>query len=88
MYHTGIVIHMIAYILQAIMISYYTANLAAFLTFEKPSSAINSAEDLANQTEVKYAPIENGSTRRFFNVRAFASLRLLDVLSLSVQCFR
>ena len=74
----------------AIMISYYTANLAAFLTFEKPSSAINSAEDLANQTEVKYAPIENGSTRRFFNVRSLCAYSLFPSVpsrSVPVRCF-
>jgi ABC-type amino acid transport substrate-binding protein len=49
-----------------IMISSYTANLAAFLTVERMESPIESAEDLAKQTKIKYGCLESGSTRAFF----------------------
>lgn len=49
-----------------IMISSYTANLAAFLTVERMVSDINSAEDLAKQTEIKYGTMKDGSTQSFF----------------------
>lgn len=49
-----------------IMISSYTANLAAFLTAERMKSPIESAEDLANQGKIKYGCVESGSTRSFF----------------------
>ena len=51
-----------------IMISSYTANLAAFLTVERMESPIESAEDLAKQTSIKYGCLESGSTRAFFRV--------------------
>ncbi|XP_071525539.1 LOW QUALITY PROTEIN: glutamate receptor ionotropic, kainate 2-like [Panulirus ornatus] len=49
-----------------IMISSYTANLAAFLTVERMDSPIESAEDLAKQTKIKYGCKEDGSTYSFF----------------------
>ncbi len=52
-----------------IMISSYTANLAAFLTVQRMESPIESAEDLAKQTKIKYGCLESGSTRAFFRVR-------------------
>uniref|UniRef100_A0A646QE29 Kainate2 n=1 Tax=Hemiscolopendra marginata TaxID=943146 RepID=A0A646QE29_9MYRI len=49
-----------------IIISSYTANLAAFLTVETVSSSIESASDLAKQTKIKYGCLDKGSTRNFF----------------------
>ena len=49
-----------------IMISSYTANLAAFLTVETLERPINSAEDLANQNVIKYGAVNGGSTAGFF----------------------
>ncbi|XP_045623949.1 glutamate receptor ionotropic, kainate 2 isoform X4 [Procambarus clarkii] len=49
-----------------IMISSYTANLAAFLTVERMDSPIESAEDLAKQTKIKYGCKQGGSTYAFF----------------------
>uniref|UniRef100_A0A8C4DXF8 Glutamate receptor n=1 Tax=Dicentrarchus labrax TaxID=13489 RepID=A0A8C4DXF8_DICLA len=49
-----------------IIISSYTANLAAFLTVERMVSPIESAEDLAKQTEIAYGTLEGGSTKEFF----------------------
>ena len=49
-----------------IMISSYTANLAAFLTIERMDMPINSVEDLAKQTKIKYGCLQSGSTNTFF----------------------
>lgn len=49
-----------------VMFSGYTANLAAFLTFERSQVAIRSAKDLAAQTEIKYGCYRGGSTCYFF----------------------
>lgn len=51
-----------------IMISSYTANMAAFLTIERMENPIESAEDLSNQNEIKYGTLQSGSTRAFFSV--------------------
>lgn len=51
-----------------ILISSYTANLAAFLTVERMVTPIKSAKDLAYQTEVQYGTLRSGSTMDFFNV--------------------
>ena len=52
-----------------IIISSYTANLAAFLTAERMVSPIESAEDLSQQTTILYGTIHGGSTYTFFRVR-------------------
>ncbi|XP_070138569.1 glutamate receptor ionotropic, kainate 2 isoform X1 [Drosophila bipectinata] len=49
-----------------IIISSYTANLAAFLTVERMISPIESAADLAEQTDISYGTLEGGSTMTFF----------------------
>jgi ABC-type amino acid transport substrate-binding protein len=49
-----------------IIISSYTANLAAFLTIERMLTPIESADDLAKQTEILYGTLEAGSTKDFF----------------------
>nr|XP_033783691.1 glutamate receptor 1 isoform X2 [Geotrypetes seraphini] len=49
-----------------IIISSYTANLAAFLTVERMVSPIESADDLAKQTEIAYGTLDSGSTKDFF----------------------
>ena len=51
-----------------IIISSYTANLAAFLTVERMVSPIEGAEDLAKQTEIAYGTLDSGSTKEFFRV--------------------
>jgi len=53
-----------------IIISSYTANLTSFLTMERMISPIESANDLAKQTEIKYGTIRGGSTMTFFKVRS------------------
>ncbi|XP_037925816.1 glutamate receptor ionotropic, kainate 2 isoform X2 [Hermetia illucens] len=49
-----------------IIISSYTANLAAFLTVERMITPIESAADLADQTDISYGTLEGGSTMTFF----------------------
>jgi ionotropic glutamate receptor len=50
-----------------ILVSSYTANLAAFLTVEKLVTPINTVEDLAKQTAIRYGALKGGSTMAFFN---------------------
>ncbi|XP_049799214.1 glutamate receptor ionotropic, kainate 2-like [Schistocerca nitens] len=49
-----------------IAIASYTANLAAFLTISRMESPINSVQDLAKQTKIKYGTFGRGSTAAFF----------------------
>ena len=51
-----------------IIISTYTANLAAFLTVERMLTPIESADDLVEQTRIKYGTLDAGSTKDFFMV--------------------
>jgi len=51
-----------------IMISSYTANLAAFLTTKRLSSPIEDVEALSKQSEIKYGCLQAGSTQQFFRV--------------------
>ncbi|XP_062134583.1 glutamate receptor ionotropic, kainate 2 [Drosophila sulfurigaster albostrigata] len=49
------------------MLSTYTANLAAFLTSNKYQSTINSLGDLIEQDEVSFGSMSGGSTSLFFS---------------------
>ncbi|KAF8792738.1 Glutamate receptor ionotropic like protein [Argiope bruennichi] len=49
-----------------IMVSSYTANLAAFLTVERAIYPFNSAMELAKQKKIKYGCVDSGTTRAFF----------------------
>ncbi|KAJ7387558.1 hypothetical protein OS493_000889 [Desmophyllum pertusum] len=49
-----------------ILISTYTANLAAFFTIKRTADTINSLEALANQDKIKYGVFKGGSVRTFF----------------------
>ncbi|XP_019883181.2 glutamate receptor ionotropic, kainate 2 isoform X4 [Camponotus floridanus] len=49
-----------------IMISSYTANLAAFLTAAQMETPINNVDDLARQTKIKYGSVGGGATSSFF----------------------
>jgi hypothetical protein len=51
-----------------IIISSYTANLAAFLTVQRMEVPVESADDLADQTNIEYGTIHAGSTMTFFQV--------------------
>ena len=54
-----------------IIISSYTANLAAFLTVQRMQTPIENVEDLSRQTEIKYGSQKSGSTENFFKVIDF-----------------
>ncbi|KAG5684283.1 hypothetical protein PVAND_013519 [Polypedilum vanderplanki] len=56
-----------------IMLASYTANLAAFLTMERMDATINSAEDLAKQSKIKYGAVKGGSTMKFFQESNFST---------------
>ncbi|KAH9421933.1 Glutamate receptor 2 [Dermatophagoides pteronyssinus] len=49
-----------------ILLSTYTANLAAFLTVERMVTPINSADDLVKQTEIEYGVLADSSSMEFF----------------------
>lgn len=49
-----------------ILISTYTANLAAFFTIKRTADTINSLEALANQNKIKYGVMDGGSVMTFF----------------------
>ena len=49
-----------------ILLSAYTANLAAFLTLKRFSSPISSMEDLAGQESISYGTVRNSQPQAFF----------------------
>lgn len=53
-----------------IVISSYTANLAAFLTKEQMEDSIENVEDLAKDSKIKYGVVAGASTEAFFRVSA------------------
>ena len=65
---SGRIVGSVWWFFTLIIISSYTANLAAFLTVERMQSPIESADDLAKQTEIKYGSVDSGSTKDFFRV--------------------
>lgn len=75
-----------------ILVSSYTANLAAFLTVERMVNPIESVEDLAKQTKIHYGCVLSGSTQAFFkvkcqNIKAESRL-LVQRLSLTFFTFK
>ena len=54
-----------------IIISSYTANLAAFLTVELVISPIDNVDDLSKQTDIAYGTRKSGSTFSFFRVSMY-----------------
>uniref|UniRef100_A0A6Q2XVX6 Glutamate receptor n=1 Tax=Esox lucius TaxID=8010 RepID=A0A6Q2XVX6_ESOLU len=49
-----------------IIVSSYTANMAAFLTIQRMEVPIDSVDDLADQTTIEYGTMQGGSTMNFF----------------------
>ncbi len=70
-----------------IIISSYTANLAAFLTVQRMEVPIESPDDLADQTNIEYGTIHGGSTMTFFMVRLTAASPVGFVLGISMLMF-
>lgn len=56
-----------------IMTACYTANMTAFLTSSRMGSTIESAEDLAAQTKIKYGCVAGGATSSFFKDTNFST---------------
>jgi len=73
---SGRIVGSVWWFFTLILISSYTANLAAFLTAERMQSPIESAEDLAKQTDIKYGTIDSGSSKDFFKVRRTSSAEI------------
>lgn len=65
---SGRIVGSVWWFFTLILVSSYTANLAAFLTVERMVTPIKSAEDLASQSEVQYGTLLHGSTYEFFRV--------------------
>ncbi|XP_055686324.1 glutamate receptor 1-like isoform X1 [Lutzomyia longipalpis] len=63
---SGRIVGSVWWFFTLILISSYTANLAAFLTLERMASPINSPEDLASQTDIQYGTVYHGATWDFF----------------------
>ncbi|EDV29439.1 uncharacterized protein TRIADDRAFT_18488, partial [Trichoplax adhaerens] len=55
-----------AWLASCIIIATYTANLAAFLTVKNLNSEINSLQELASQSKVKYGTVQGSSVYNFF----------------------
>ena len=70
-----------------ILISSYTANLAAFLTVTRMESEIASAEDLAAQTRIKYGTLKEGATASFFKVGQMFNAALILLCKLQRWLF-
>jgi cytochrome c oxidase assembly factor CtaG len=47
---------------------------AAFLTVERMVTPIESVEDLARQTDIRYGVVRGGSTQAFFAVIVYSSV--------------
>jgi ionotropic kainate glutamate receptor 2 len=62
-----------------ILISSYTANLAAFLTVDRSITPIESVEDLASQSKISYGALDGGSTMTFFRVSHFLTYILIHI---------
>ena len=78
---SGRIVGAVWWFFTLIIISSYTANLAAFLTVERMNSPIQSAEDLAKQTEIKYGTVTSGTTKEFFKVACLLLLFLIFLFS-------
>lgn len=75
------IISAIWYFFTLILVSSYTANLAAFLTAEKVPFPFENAEQLANQTKIKYGCVKNGATYKFFAVSTSLDIDGRDCLT-------
>lgn len=65
-----------------IMVSSYTANLAAFLTVEPTDELITDPKQLADHPKIKFGAKVGGSTLNFFSVRCTVDASLLALLAL------
>lgn len=75
---SGRIVGSVWWFFTLILVSSYTANLAAFLTVERMVTPIKSPEDLASQNEVQYGTLYQGSTMQFFEVIGILMLLVVD----------
>ena len=80
---SGRIVGSVWWFFTLIIISSYTANLAAFLTVERMKTPIESADDLAKQTQIQYGCYRGGSTEEFFRVYCFIVYNKWQAESLS-----
>ena len=73
------------YFFILIVISSYTANLAAFLTLQNIPTTINSVDDLASQTEILYGTVKDSAVEAFF---AFSDVDVYRKMSKQMQIER
>ncbi|XP_062608230.1 glutamate receptor-like [Saccostrea cucullata] len=69
---SGRIVGSVWWFFTLIIISSYTANLAAFLTVDRMNTPISSVEDLAKQTKIQYGCLKEGATYEFFKKSKFA----------------
>ncbi|GMR50924.1 hypothetical protein PMAYCL1PPCAC_21119, partial [Pristionchus mayeri] len=70
------------WVFTLVIISAYTANLAAVLTVSRPFIPIKNLDDLANQTAISYGTIDGGSTMQFFQEsRIPAHVKMWDYMN-------
>ena len=80
LYHrsiSGRIVGTVWWLFVLIIISTYTANLAASLTVERLIAPIDSADDLVDHPVISYGTVQAGSTKKFFQVRTLSLLSLL-----------
>ena len=68
-----------------LMVSFYTANLAAFLTVNRMENKIESAEDLVIQKEIKYGAMKNGMSVHSLKVSVPHESTLIIYLAKQVE---
>lgn len=78
---SGRLVVSIWWLFTLIIVSSYTANLAAFLTVERMVVPLNSVEDLAMQADVQYGTLLHGATYNFFRVsiNPFGHVRFINL---------
>nr|XP_054755424.1 glutamate receptor 4-like [Lytechinus pictus] len=64
---SGRIVGAVWWLFTLIIISSYTANLAAFLTVQRMSTPVNSADDLVKRKDISYGIQGGGSTENFFS---------------------
>ena len=70
-----------------IIISSYTANLAAFLTMKRMVKPIESVDDLVKHPTIKYGTPASGTTLQFFKVRICLTVSVVWVTLAGICCY-
>ena len=82
------IIASIWYLFTLILVSSYTANLAAFLTVERMDTPIENVDDLSQQTAIKYGTMIGGSTYDFFKVSLWNGSLIYDKIGWNHKHYR